>query len=131
MPHQSGGILVFNEGDCPKFDSGDAAFTNRMLVAPMRSKFVIGAADVDDEFVFEMDPEIHSKFDGWCSALADILLDHMSHPNTFNTLPVSMTEWRQGITMADNPLAQWLDENTMVTGNANDVLLFTPWVNPK
>ena len=39
-------ILVFNEGDCPGLD-GDKALLDRMLVAPMRSKFVPGGGGHD------------------------------------------------------------------------------------
>ncbi|KAG0375851.1 hypothetical protein BGX24_008577 [Mortierella sp. AD032] len=44
---QAGIIMVFNEGDCPTFDPSDIAFMERMLVCPMRSKFVV--CDLGDE----------------------------------------------------------------------------------
>jgi hypothetical protein len=33
-------MLIFNEGDAPTFDTSDEAFLGRMVVVPMRSKFV-------------------------------------------------------------------------------------------
>ena len=55
---QAGILLVFNEGDMPKYDKGDSAFMKRMVVAPMRSQFF---AKLDpeagtDPLVFQVDP---------------------------------------------------------------------------
>ena len=41
-------ILVFNDGDCPNLGSDDA-FADRMLVAPMRSKFIPKARPRDED----------------------------------------------------------------------------------
>jgi phage/plasmid-associated DNA primase len=45
---QAGFVLIFNEGDCPKFDSANTAFMNRMIVAPMTSP-----VDYDIQYKFE------------------------------------------------------------------------------
>jgi hypothetical protein len=56
---QSGMIAVFNEGDAPMFDVGDEAFIGRLLVAPMRSRFVVGeASGGTEEHTYAADSDI-------------------------------------------------------------------------
>lgn len=59
---QAGIIMVFNESDCPRFDSTDSAFMKHMLVYPMRSKFIHGINDDYNSHTYNMDAEIGSKF---------------------------------------------------------------------
>ncbi|PNH00124.1 hypothetical protein TSOC_014069 [Tetrabaena socialis] len=123
---QAGVVMLFNEGDCPKFDAGDTAFMGRMLVAPMRAKFIDPLrSEVSDghAYQFRMVANIHDKFPSWLPALADVFKDHYAPLELFNTVPPSMKEWRSDITGEANPLKDWLDETVLVTGNSSDVLL--------
>ena len=128
---QAGVVLVFNEGDCPKFDSGDSAFMNRMIVVPMRSKFVSDAQGLhDEEWTYLMDSTISSKFPEWLSALADILVESYTvDVGVFENLPAEMREWRTGLTTEGNPYGEWLSNNVEVTGDQNDVLLLSTLKN--
>lgn len=55
---QAGIIMVFNEGDSPKFDPADTAFMERILVCPMRSKFISCEEDDGDSYTFRIDRAI-------------------------------------------------------------------------
>ncbi len=119
---QAGIVLIFNEGDCPKFDTGDEAFMERMVVVPFRSKFVASqVGESDDDYTYLMDKTIDKKFNDWLPALADVLMDH-ADPNALDTLPPAMREWRQGVVTDVNPIAEWLLQNIEVTGNTDDVI---------
>ena len=119
---QAGFLLIFNEGDCPKFDPADQAFAERMIVAPMRSKFVRELNDEDEENTFLMDLDIVTKFPMWRSALADVLLEH-GDLQVLLSVPASMREWRQGMVEAANPLSAWLEERILVTGQRTDFIV--------
>ena len=122
---QAGIVLVFNEGDCPKFDASDSALAERMLVAPMRSKFVDRAVgDEDGEWAYRMDKSLHRRFDAWLSAVADALLERFDGDGLSPCrIPPSMLEWRRGIEAGANPLSHWLDGRYEVTGVRTDYLL--------
>ncbi|PNH06468.1 putative helicase [Tetrabaena socialis] len=121
----AGIVLLFNEGDCPKFDAGDTAFMGRMLVAPMRSKFVDSLrSEVNpNPYQFPMVANIQEKFPSWLPALADVFTEYFAPLELFNSVPPAMKEWRSDITGEANPLKDWLDETVLVTGNSSDVLL--------
>ncbi|PNH03001.1 hypothetical protein TSOC_010984 [Tetrabaena socialis] len=122
---QAGVVMLFNEGDCPKFDAGDTAFMQRMLVAPMRAKFVDSGFIGESEYPhqFPMVANIHDKFPSWLPALADVFKDHYAPLELFNSVPPSMKEWRQEITKDANPLKEWLEREVQITGHRDDVLL--------
>ena len=125
---QAGIILVFNEGDCPQFDAGDNAFMSRLLIAPMRSKFVSGDPSTDPEdFEFPVSDTIKARFPFMMSALADILLDnfHDGSTSVFEHLPLAMREWQQGVAAEANPLSEWLEQVTEVTGVIADFVLLS------
>eukprot|EP00798_Chlamydomonas_sp_ICE-L_P027798 gene27798-biopygen5211 len=120
---QAGVVMVFNEGDCPKFDGGDNAFVKRMIVVPMRSNFV-QQPDPEHENEFER-RNLTKILPTWLSALAQLFIEHLSRPgrsSIFDKLPVSMTEWKSGIADSANPLAEWLEEVVEVTGEYSDVV---------
>jgi phage/plasmid-associated DNA primase len=133
---QAGVVLVFNEGDCPKFDPADAAFLSRMLVIPMRSKFVQGEAALaaaiarGEELVFLADTDLQEKFPGWRSALLDVLLDSMAPVKMFDDLSADMMAWRQDVTAASNPYSEWLEEHIVVTGDTEKDFLLVQDLHP-
>lgn len=121
---QAGFALVFNEGDCPKFDAGDAAFMARMIVAPMRAKFVDlqVSTDLQEPWTFRVDPDMGKKFPQWLSSAADILAEHFDAHNLLSDLPADMTEWKQEVTSLINPVSSWFDDNVVVTHLPSDVI---------
>ena len=93
---QAAFLLVFDEGGCPQFDHQDAEFVGRMLVAPMRSKFVEepprasnGGEAAEREWTFPVDRTVHAKFPVWMSAFADVLREHYGI-QAFAQLPAEM-----------------------------------------
>eukprot|EP00798_Chlamydomonas_sp_ICE-L_P008374 gene8374-biopygen4867 len=119
---QAGIVLVFNEGDCPKFDGGDSAFVKRMVVVQMRSNFVLHPKR---EHEFERRDDLADALPTWRSALAQLLIEHFRRPgrsSIFDNLPVSMTEWKSGIADSANPLTEWLEEVVEVTGASSDAV---------
>eukprot|EP00798_Chlamydomonas_sp_ICE-L_P028135 gene28135-biopygen32088 len=119
---QAGIVLVFNEGDCPKFDVGDSAFVKRMVVVPMRSNFVLHP---EREHEFERRDDLADALPTWRSALAQLLIEHFRRPgrsSIFDNLPVSMTEWKSCIADSANPLTAWLEEVVEVTGASSDAV---------
>jgi hypothetical protein len=128
---QSGLIAVFNEGDAPGFDVGDEAFIGRLLVAPMRSKFVVDGDNVavagqedQEEYVFRGDAEIEKKFKSWRSAFLDILKEAYRTQNIGDVeIPDAMKEWRAEIVEVQNKLAEWLEGVIERTDDKHDIVL--------
>ena len=120
-------ILVFNEGDCPQFDSGDSAFMQRLLVAPMRSKFVPEMPAEPEEYTYLMDKNVTHRFPLWRSALLDLLLEHFD-PLALDKVPEGMRQWGQGVATDANPLADWMQQHVKVTGHKQDFMLFADLV---
>eukprot|EP00798_Chlamydomonas_sp_ICE-L_P008366 gene8366-biopygen4855 len=121
---QAGVVMIFNEGDCPKFDGGDNAFVKRMIIVPMRSNFLIHP-DPQREHEFERRDDLADILPTWRSALAQLLIEHFRRPgrsSIFDTLPVAMTEWKSGIADSANPLSEWLEEVVEVTGASSDAV---------
>eukprot|EP00798_Chlamydomonas_sp_ICE-L_P002928 gene2928-biopygen14861 len=120
----AGIVLVFNEGDCPKFVGGDSAFVKRMVVVPMRSNFVLHP-DPQPEHEFERRDDLADALPTWRSALAQLLIEHFRRPgrsSIFDNLPVSMTEWKSCIADCATPLTEWLEEVVEMTGASSDAV---------
>jgi hypothetical protein len=101
----------------------------RLLVAPMRSKFVPEPPTGPDaeEHTFRMDPELSSKFPLWRSALLDVLMERFN-PRALERPPPGMRQWGQGVATDANPLADWMEERVQVTGNKEDFVLLADLV---
>lgn len=120
---QAGIIMVFNEGDCPKFDSTDNAFMERMIVCPMRSKFKICRADDLSTHTYMMDPNIDSNFEKWRSSLLDFLIGYCKLDGLCQMkIPASMKEWKEEIISGNNELGEWIWENVEITNSPDDVV---------
>jgi phage/plasmid-associated DNA primase len=125
---QAGFVMVFNEGDCPSFDVGDEAFVGRLLVMPMRSRFVcaddLSSAINQEDYTFVADANVKQHFPAWCSALLDVLLDRYTDTDLATAhIPASMAEWRAGIVEGRNALGEWL-QSTIVRIDDQTHLLF-------
>jgi phage/plasmid-associated DNA primase len=124
---QAGIVLVFNQGDIPKFDVTDDAFIARMVVVPARSKFVTVNAqgkhpELGEEYTFPMDKTVESRFPEWLPALADILLEHYDI-NSLDSIPDSMRQWRTDLSNSNNEIAEWFQKSVELTGDKNDYIL--------
>jgi phage/plasmid-associated DNA primase len=117
-------VLIFNEGDCPKYDSGDTVFVKRLVFAPMRSKFVSEMPAEPEEHTFLMDGEVSDRFPLWRSALLDLLLEHFD-PRALDKPPEGMLQWGHAVTTEANPLADWMQQHVKITGERQDFLLFS------
>jgi phage/plasmid-associated DNA primase len=112
-------ILVFNEGDMPQFDVDDAAFVNRLLIAPMRSKFIVGispeeAATICESqpYTFVADSSLGDRIDNWRSSFLDMLCErYVNDDIPDHEIPQGMKEWRAETVNERNDIARWLDEN--------------------
>ncbi len=126
---QAGIVLVFNDGDCPQFDPTDTAFMNRLIVAPMRAKFVPRGSESPDpaDFEFPIVDDIADRFPSWRSAVIDVLLDHFdgNTATAFNDLPSGMRQWCNDIAAEGNPMSEWLEMVVEVTRDTRD------WVSCK
>ena len=123
---QAGIILVFNQNDCPQFDAKDTAFTSRMAVIPMRSKFVPvgeGSSLGSEPHTFPMDMGIKARFPTWRSSMLDVMMErYTAGPRP---LPASMRAWHDSVTAANNPLSEWMADKVEATGNESDVVLMS------
>jgi phage/plasmid-associated DNA primase len=129
---QAGFVLIFNDGDCPKFDATDEALMHRMLVAPMRAKFVAHPSSDPAAFEFASVDGVRNQFSSLLSSLAELFMGIYHESNTisaFDTsaLPRSMTEWKNDITEEANPFAEWLqsiiDSGVIeITGSRDDFI---------
>ena len=126
---QAAFMLIFNEGDCPEFDHEDTAFIGRMLVAPMRAKFVEthmlpdhDELSDDDKWTYQVDPTIIGRFPQWTSAFADILMEHYG-TRAFERIPKSMNEWKHDVASRGNPVTEWCTNTLDVTGNKSDFIV--------
>lgn len=124
---QAGIIMVFNDGDCPKFDSTDKAFMERMLVCPMRSKFIARRNNErpfgQEDYTYELNPTIDKHFELWRSAFLDLLIKYCKIDGLCEIqIPISMREWKEDIISGNNELADWIFENVELTDNVQDVL---------
>ena len=124
-------FIVFNQGDCPKFDAKDSAFVGRMVVVPMQSKFVtpdilVGAAEVEPH-TFSMDMTIKAHFPLWRSALLAIMMErHVAAKVALaRPPPATAKAWQSSVASGNNPLADWLATNYEVTGDKTDTLLLS------
>lgn len=107
---QAGIIMIFNEGCCPKFDSTDEALMERMIIVPMRSKFVNDQNELnDDTFTYMRDSSINDRFDLWRSSLLKFFLKYVRKNGIENTkIPTTMKEWKDEIITENNELGEWL-----------------------
>jgi phage/plasmid-associated DNA primase len=125
---QSGFYMIFNEDDCPQFDVTDSAFIQRIIVGPMRSKFVAKNSPEllqDNDYTFEVNPDISSQFPCWRSALLDLLLEHYDPTFTGEDMPAGMMEWRSNIASTRNILSDWLEAHLERTQNHDNYVLLS------
>lgn len=139
---QAGIIMAFNEGQYPQFDANDTPFLNRMIVCNMRSRFFFKSDyeryNDNEPYTYLANVDIVSKFQKWCSAFLDMLLEirKNSNDNEYFDIPESMIDSRNDLIMdmrdSDGQLCEWmncyLEENfhssdigeTMDTGVNNE-----------
>jgi hypothetical protein len=102
-----------------------------MIVVPMRSKFVACLTEMGDveedfkeDFTYEMDTSIHSKFPRWMSSLLDLLIEHYPE-NPFVQLPLEMSQWQSSLSMVNNPVGPWLQSKIVVSQDLKDYVLLS------
>lgn len=124
FPCETGIILCFNEKDCPKFETWDQALLARIVVIPMVSKFDPKATwDDPSTYTYRCEPKINTAeyMLKLASSFFDVLRQHFSAEGLMGTeIPRNMNQWKAEITLGNNQLAEWLDENVMITGRRED-----------
>lgn len=119
---QAGVILVYNEGDAPKEDFGDASLNSRKVVFPMRSKFS-HEQESDDWSTFTFKAKELDDMHLFYSAFLDLLI------------PLISINWTKGETFTDNMLrgneigseicseiVDAIEDRVEYTGNAKDFI---------
>jgi D5 N terminal like len=119
---QAGLILIFNQGQCPRFHADDEAFNARMLVAPMRARFVNDGDDEGDQepHTYKKVLGLKDRFRDWLPALADILLEWYSPDGSRLVVPPSMTQWQDDLAASENSLQGFFERLVEVTGCKRD-----------
>ncbi len=120
-------VCVFNDGDLPQFDATDAAFVGRLLITPMRSKFVPGyeprgvdGEEGEEPYTYAADPQLATKMLQWRSALLDVFRErYVPDDIADDDIPEGMREWRRGVVNDRNDLAEWLEQH-VVKGGTRD-----------
>ncbi len=107
-------VMVFNEGDIPQFDLTDQAMIDRLLFAPMRSRFEPGfeASDDDEPYTYAADASIPLKMPLWRSAFLDLLKENYVPEDIRGAdIPEGMREWRRDVVNDRNDIAEWLEKH--------------------
>ena len=106
-------VLACNECNFPKFNSCDEAFLNRLVIFPMRSKFVKNQKDVDaSSFTYLIDENIRDKCRSLTSAHMFVLVEAYKRfqSHGLGELPVSMAAIRRNLIQgSDNTLDMLID----------------------
>jgi hypothetical protein len=117
-------MFCFNEGCVPHWDTGDKAFTDRMLVFPCMSKFVdpdhpfwlrkLRAPDLpENRWIFPkvldvvervLKPDV-AGITRWLIKGHDRL---RADPGAFSKLPAAMTDFKTGMLSLTGELREWL-----------------------
>ena len=112
----AGLLLVFNEGDMPKFPP-NPAFVERAAITPMRARFERPGVSLDESepYSYRADSSIEQSFAGWRSALLDILCEHYDPMVEFCACPEASADWKEDLA---NPVAEfneWMDLQVRIT----------------
>ena len=121
-----GGMWQVRNGMCNHIELG-LDLLQRMLVAPMRSKFVSELPGDPEEHTFIADKNIAQQFPLWLPALLDVLRENYD-PDALDSPPLSMRQWGQSVAADANPLGSWMEERVLVTGDKKDHVILSAFV---
>ena len=85
------GIVVSDYGNAPLFNTRDPNFHDRVIIVPMRSKFVdeLDETSRNEANTFVADFCFKERFERWLPALADMLVEHYD-PRGLDVIPEVM-----------------------------------------
>jgi hypothetical protein len=123
---QTGIVMIFNEKGFPQFDKCDESFLSRMMVVPMRSKFVYAPKNAE-QWTYPQDTGIRSSYSDWLSSLADVLVEHYASKDELDdivhNLPTDMESWRTAVCKKAYLIREFMAANLEITGNNTDYVL--------
>ena len=109
-------MIACNKGCLPSIDSSDAAFLNRMVTVPMRSKFNDAAAAAGTPLSFPMDNNLQEKLRNARQAIVQVLIRaygrYEDAGRSFGELPTSCLELRASIVSDSDPRVELV--NTVI-----------------
>ncbi|BAF45567.1 GfV-D3-ORF2 [Ichnoviriform fumiferanae] len=113
---QAGLVIVANENNMPIFDKNDENFLKKMVVCPLRSRFV-----TQDEFqemsrnknnmtnIHIADDSFKLNFHEWRSATLDLLIEYCS--KSVSMVPDSMKVWKKRVCDMHFDYTDWLNSH--------------------
>lgn len=120
-------ITCCNEGDLPKFDSSDSGFIKRMLIVPMRSKFLRNPTSENEMYTFLSDPELNQRNTmlNWCSSILDLFRQYCGNQSHQSMdIPDTMLEWKDEEIEKQNDVGVWIMDNIVETDVNNNFCNF-------
>lgn len=111
-------MMIFNDDNCPQFDSADSALHNRFRFLVMKSTFSEKFENDDwTKFQFKLDPFISEKMQKWNSALLYVLMaEYINYPNGMIGMSESKSSKsiKNDILINRNEFREWYDKNPLI-----------------
>lgn len=100
-------VIAANEGGLPRIDATDKAFLQRLIVIPMRARFVADAEEADDgTFTYAQDPAVRDRL--YKCALANFHIVARAYASTVAMCePRGFVEAKQRVVCASDPTVEF------------------------
>ncbi|BAF45559.1 GfV-C20-ORF1 [Ichnoviriform fumiferanae] len=127
---QAGLVVIANEKNMPKFDKTDENFLKKMVVCPLRSRFV-----TQEEFqemrrsknkmtnILIANDSSKLPFHEWRSATLDLLTEYYNKP--ISTIPDSMKAWKKRVCDMFFDYTDWMNLHLCKSQNENEFVSAT------
>nr|AGQ20193.1 AsIV-cont00081-ORF1 [Apophua simplicipes ichnovirus] len=127
---QAGLVILASEKNLPKFEKNDQNLLNKMVVCPLRSRFV-----TQEEFqemrknkenmknIKIADDSLELQFHEWRSAILDLLIEYSNKP--ISTIPDSMRRWKKRVCDVYFDYTDWLNKYIRKSKNENEFVSAT------
>nr|AGQ20157.1 AsIV-cont00044-ORF1 [Apophua simplicipes ichnovirus] len=131
---QAGLVILANEKNLPKFEKNDQNLLNKMVVCPLRSRFV-----TQEEFqemtknkenmknIKIADDSLELQFHEWRSAILDLLIEYSNKP--ILTIPDSMRHWKKRVCDMYFDYTDWLNKYIRKSKNEYEFVSATQIMN--
>ncbi|KNC96069.1 uncharacterized protein SPPG_08461 [Spizellomyces punctatus DAOM BR117] len=108
-------IMIFNNGNQPKYDTSDNPFLERMLVLPFRAKFLSPAEYEKSEYQYKFlaNPHIDERFSVWRPYILKWMIEgHKKYMEKgFNDIPAECRKWKEDVTKDVDNIEEWINEH--------------------
>lgn len=128
-------ILLFNEGNMPKFDYTDKALIDRMIVVKHRSRFCPNKIDFEEnshrEYTYMADTDMEEKLIMWRPYLMKWCLDGLNkyYLTRFENIPESCNILKKSIVSGQDIVKEYIDNYLIYTGDNKDYVVRIPMYN--